>query len=71
MSIVTTEQKILVAGVEDIIVTDPVLDEGAGVWVREIRIVTDAAAGAAPSFTLRVSAADRDKINVSAPPQEF
>ena len=68
MSITTLSQTIEVTGVEDIIVTDAETDTETGAFVREIRIL---GADQVPMFTLRIAADDREKINVTAPEQQF
>jgi hypothetical protein len=68
MTITTLSQKIEVTDVEDVIVTDAETDTETGDYVREIRIIgTDQV----PIFTLRIAADDREKINVTAPEQQF
>jgi hypothetical protein len=68
MSITTLSQKIEVTGVEDVVVTDAETDTDTGDYVREIRVL---GADQVPVFTLRIAADDREKINVTAPEQQF
>ena len=68
MSITTLSQTIEVAGVEDVVVTDAEIDTETGDHVREIRIL---GADQVPVFILRIAADDREKINVTAPEQQF
>ena len=68
MSITTLSQTIEVTGVEDVVVTDAEIDPETGDHVREIRIL---GADQVPVFILRIAADDREKINVTAPEQQF
>lgn len=68
MTITTLYQTILVSDVEDVVVTDAELDTNTGEHIREIRII---GADEIPVFILRLAADDRQKINVTAPEQEF
>jgi hypothetical protein len=68
MSITTLSQTIEVTDVQDVVVTDAETDTETGDFVREIRIL---GADQVPIFTLRIAADDREKINVTAPEQQF
>lgn len=68
MTVTTLNQTVSITGVEDVVVTDAQLDEDTGDFVREIRII---GADEVPVFIVRIAADDREKINVTAPEQQF
>ena len=68
MPILTTYQTLLVDGVEDIVLTDAVIDPNSGDFVREIRVL---GTGEIPVLVLRVMADEKAKINLTAPVQDF
>lgn len=68
MTIATLNQTISISGVEDVVVTDAQLDGDTGDFVREIRII---GADEVPVFIVRIASNNRDKINVTAPEQQF
>ena len=68
MTVTTLNQTVSITGVEDVVVTDAQLDGGTGDFVREIRII---GAAEVPVFIVRIAANNREKINVTAPEQQF
>ena len=70
--ITTLETKIEVNYVTDIVITESV-DDGAGGYVREIRIIGTQDVGSAPprSLIVRVKGATQNAINVSTPQLNF
>lgn len=68
MTIKTLKQTILVEDVAEVIVTNAAQDEVSGDWVREIRILR---ADEEEVFILRLATDEKDKIDVTAPVQQF
>lgn len=72
MAIETLTQKVSIADITAIIVTDPVLDEDSGDYVREVRFYTGAdPTDSLPVFTVRVTGASQNSISITAPEQKF
>lgn len=67
----TLEQKIAIAGVEDVEITEPVFDEASGAWTREIKIEAVHGESTPIILTVTLSSLDRAGINLTAPVQQF
>lgn len=69
-----TQQHLLATDVGDITVTAIAQDPDTGEWVRVLRIFgRDPASGETSDvmIELRLTAATRDRLNISVPPSEF
>lgn len=66
MSVVTTHQTIEVDGVSDVVVTD-VADDGAGGYVREIRIFGAEGTSSPAVVTLHLKAGTADPLRITVP----
>jgi hypothetical protein len=70
-TIETLSQKIELAGVGDIVVTEIEQDEDVGDFVREIRFYSGPVGEGLEIFVLRLRSAGREKLQISSPAVDF
>lgn len=67
-NITTLVQTIFAEGVENVVITAPVLDQATGKYVRELRLEKEEGVG---FFSLRLSADTPEKIKFTVPTFDY
>lgn len=70
MSIENLNQKLRVAGVIDVVVTE-IVSDGDGGWIRAIRIFGPAGTSAPAVLEVVLGSTEKDNINIKTPELEF